>query len=73
MLLTVTKQNQILGLHVKGVLVTNEPAMAQVAFEHLSSILGSTPPRDYTMYLEAIDPRNFHLSALEIPFSEAEI
>lgn len=47
--------------------------MAQMAFDHFSSIFGSHEPRDYSIDLHAIERLSFDMSGLDTPFSEDAI
>lgn len=52
----------------------HEPAaMAEAAFNHFGSIIGTAEPRQFTLNLMAFQQGNFDLADLEHPFSEEEL
>lgn len=54
-------------------IVFDERDPAKAAFEHLSSIFGSSEIRYFTINLSLIDDYIFDLHDLDQPFSESEI
>nr|XP_020191500.1 uncharacterized protein LOC109777266 [Aegilops tauschii subsp. strangulata] len=66
-------RNRIHELRVGDDVVTEPVAMAEAAFSHFSSLLGTADHRDHTIALDEIDDRHFDLSALDQPSSADEI
>lgn len=60
-------------LRVGDALVYDEAAMAEAVFRHFYEIIGSADHREFALEFDVFDNRTFDLSALEQPFSEAEI
>ena len=66
------QKNRIFSLAVDGHTLTDQDAMAQVAFEHFGEILGTAADRDLTLNLEGlIEPCD--LASLDAPFSVEEV
>ena len=53
--------------------VSEPAALAEAAFDHSSTIVGSSEERAFSLSWEEIHPEHFDRMALERPFSEDEI
>ena len=67
------QKNHIFHLTIDDEPVFDDIGMAQTAFQHFSSILGSHEERIQNIDLHAIGHPSFNLASLDTPFSEAEI
>lgn len=67
------QKNVIRSLRVEDEVVTDHAAMAEAAFSHFQSMLGTSEDRDFSLDLDFLGIQTENLSCLEDPFTVEEV